>query len=76
MRPIDAAIEGFPAIYLNGDQAYYLLRGNPVQAGAAGEPGLIRLYNEDRRFLGIGEVLRDGRLAPKRLFVDGQPQGD
>lgn len=70
LRPIDEAIEDWPAVYLNGDQAYYLRRGNPVHAQAAGEPGLVRLYDADKRFIGVGEALRDGRLAPKRLFVD------
>jgi tRNA pseudouridine55 synthase len=74
LRPIDEAIADWPAIELNGDQAYYLLRGNPVHACAAAEPGLVRVYGDGGLFLGVGEVLRDGRLAPKRLFVDrGRP---
>ena len=37
------------------------------------EPGLVRLYNEQNAFLGMGEVLDDGRVAPKRLMcVSGQ----
>ena len=74
LRPIDEAIADWPAIELNGDQAYYLLRGNPVHACGAAEPGLVRVYGDGGLFLGVGEVLRDGRLAPKRLFVDrGRP---
>ena len=75
LRPIDEVIADWPAVFLNGDQAYYLLRGQPVHAGVAGECGLVRIYDEARRFLGVGEVLRDGRLAPKRLFVDPQSAG-
>ncbi len=70
LRAMDGAIEDWPAVYLDSDQSYYLRRGNPVHAQAAGDPGLVRLYDADKRFLGVGEVLRDGRLAPKRLFVD------
>lgn len=74
LRPIDEAIADWPAIELNGDQAYFLLRGNPVHACGAAEPGLVRVYGDGGLFLGVGEVLRDGRLAPKRLFVDrGRP---
>ena len=42
----------------------------------AGAPGLVRVYGPERRFLGVGEVLRDGRLAPKRLFVEPAPRDD
>jgi len=76
LRPIEEAIADWPAVYLNGEQAYYLLRGQPVHAGVAGECGLVGVYDEARGFLGVGEVLRDGRLAPKRLFVDPQSPGD
>ncbi|MFW2404814.1 MAG: tRNA pseudouridine(55) synthase TruB [Gammaproteobacteria bacterium] len=70
LRQMDEAIDDWPAVYLNSDQAYYLRHGNPVHAQAAGDPGLVRLYDADERFFGVGEVLRDGRLAPKRLFLD------
>ena len=73
LLPIDAALADWPTVNLNGEQAYYLLRGQPIHAGVADECGLVAVYDEDQRFLGIGEVLRDGRLAPKRLFVDRQP---
>ena len=70
LRPIDEAISDWPEVSLNAQQAFYLLRGNPVQAQIPDEPGLIRLYDENRHFLGLGEGLDDGRLAPRRLFVE------
>lgn len=73
LRPIDEAIADWPAVNLSDEQAYYLLRGNPIHARSAGEPGRVRVYDGEGRFLGVGEVLRDGRLAPKRLFVDPRP---
>ena len=33
--------------------------------GAPAE-GLLRLYEGDRRFPGVGEILGDGRVAPRR----------
>jgi len=30
--------------------------------------GLVRLYEGQRRFLGVGEILDDGRVAPRRLL--------
>lgn len=76
LRPIDEAISAWPAVYLNGDQAHYLLQGHPVHARTDAECGLVRLYDDQRRFVGVGELLRDGRLAPKRLFVGRQPAAD
>ena len=71
LRPLDEAVADWPAVYLNRDQAYYLLRGNPIHARVGDASGLVRVFGEDRRFLGIGEVVGDGLLAPKRLFVGG-----
>ena len=70
LRPIDEAISGWPAVHLNADQAYYLRRGNPVHTQEVTEPCLVRVYETGHRFIGVGEVLRDGRLAPRRLFLD------
>jgi tRNA pseudouridine55 synthase len=70
LRPIDEAISDWPEVSLNAEQVFYLLRGNPVQVQIPDAPGLIRLYDENRRFLGLGEGLDDGRLAPRRLFVE------
>jgi len=30
--------------------------------------GLLRLYNEQQVFLGLGELQDDGKIAPKRLM--------
>ncbi len=69
LRPVDDALVEWPELQLGRDDAYYLRLGNPVFGAAGRPPGLVRLYAEGRCFLGIGEVLRDGRVAPKRLFV-------
>jgi tRNA pseudouridine55 synthase len=68
LRPADEVIADWPAIYLNREEAYYLRQGHSVNNGPGPKSGLVRLYDEGQRFLGIGEVLLDGRIAPKRLF--------
>ncbi|NIO80297.1 MAG: tRNA pseudouridine(55) synthase TruB, partial [Candidatus Aminicenantes bacterium] len=30
--------------------------------------GKLRIYNQRSEFLGIGEILDDGRVAPRRLI--------
>ncbi|MDJ0928254.1 MAG: tRNA pseudouridine(55) synthase TruB [Gammaproteobacteria bacterium] len=72
LRPADEALADWPELELGPQQAYYLMQGNAVNSGPGWQPGRVRLYGKERRFLGIGEVLRDGRVAPKRLFVGAE----
>ena len=68
LLPIDSAISGWPAVTLGPDAAWYLQRGQPVTAPRVPDKGWVRIYEGDSRFIGIGEVTPDGRIAPKRLF--------
>lgn len=70
LRPVDEAIADWPAVYLNRDESYYLRHGHSVHSGPGPDAGLVRLYDDSRFFLGIGEVRPDGRIAPKRLFLE------
>ncbi len=64
---IDSLLPDIPSVQLVDAVAYYLCRGQPVTVPHAPTEGMLRLYNEDQVFLGLGEVLDDGRVAPKRL---------
>ncbi|MCC7413087.1 MAG: tRNA pseudouridine(55) synthase TruB [Gammaproteobacteria bacterium] len=68
LLPADAALARHPDVQLSEDAAYYLRRGQPVLVARAPRSGLVRLYDGERRFLGVGEVLDDGRIAPRRLL--------
>ena len=68
IRPIDSAIPGWPAVTLGQDASWYLQQGQPVSVPRAPAEGWVRLYATESRFLGIGEVIADGRIAPRRLF--------
>ncbi|MFC1747254.1 tRNA pseudouridine(55) synthase TruB [Pseudomonadota bacterium] len=67
LRPVDSALKGWPELVLNDDLAFYLLRGQPVQVPKAPVDGVVALYGGQNQFLGIGHILEDGRVAPKRL---------
>jgi len=71
LLPVDEALQGIPDVTLTSLATHYLLQGQPVTARHGQEPGLVRLYNEENAFLGMGEVLDDGRVAPKRLMCVG-----
>jgi len=71
LMPVDAALSQWPSITLNESAAFYLRQGQNVQASHAGVTGQVSLYDESGVFLGIGSVLPDGRVAPKRLLATG-----
>lgn len=66
--PMDSGLQHLPGVNLTDDAAYYLCRGQPVKAANAPNDGWVRLYTNEAGFLGVGQVLDDGRVAPKRLF--------
>jgi tRNA pseudouridine55 synthase len=65
---MDVGLKHLPGVKLSDDAAYYLCRGQPVKAADVPSQGWVRLYADEAGFLGVGMVLDDGRVAPKRLF--------
>ncbi|MDH5446401.1 MAG: tRNA pseudouridine(55) synthase TruB [Gammaproteobacteria bacterium] len=68
--PIEEALADWPEVQLTENSAFYLCRGQAIQVPQAPTGGLVRL-SANQRFLGIGEILDDGRVAPKRLLKSG-----
>jgi len=64
----DAALREWPAMTLSPDLVHFFRHGQPVMLPRAPLDGLLCLYDQERRFLGVGEVLDDGRVAPRRLI--------
>jgi tRNA pseudouridine55 synthase len=75
LRPMDEAVADWPAVELGAHQAFYLRQGHTVTGAAAPLTGRVRLYGEGHRFLGVGEALGDGRVAPRRLLVGSPSDG-
>jgi tRNA pseudouridine55 synthase len=78
LLPESSAVEDWPAVELTELTASYLKQGQPVQIPNAPTEGWVRIFSEsdgasERRvgenFLGVGEILEDGRIAPRRLVV-------
>lgn len=67
LLPMDTILEDMPAVHLNETMAYYLLQGQAITVARAPSQGPVRLYDHRDRFLGVGAVLDDGRVGPKRL---------
>ena len=70
LLPADSAVQHLPEIILDADSTFYLQQGQAIWQSGAVPQGLIRLYNEQHEFLGLGELQSDGKIAPKRLIVN------
>jgi len=68
LLPIDSAIVHLPALTLNDDAAHYLMQGQAVWVSGKIPNGEMRLFDENSRFLGLGFLQEDGKIAPKRLM--------
>jgi tRNA pseudouridine55 synthase len=73
LLPIDAAMSDWPTVTLNANLAYYVRQGQAVQVSQAPTQGWLRLLGAQGEFIGVGQVLDDGRIGPKRLFHTDSP---
>jgi tRNA pseudouridine55 synthase len=65
---LDSLLQEWPILKISQAATYYLYRGQAILLPNLPKQGLIRLaLQESGRFIGIGEILDDGRLAPRRL---------
>ncbi len=69
IRPMDEIVAHWPEIELDAEMAEWMLQGQPLLIPRTPVDGWVRLYDETGIFLGVGEILDDGRVAPKRLVV-------
>jgi tRNA pseudouridine55 synthase len=72
LLPTDTALSGLPLVRLSESGGFYIRQGQPVQVPNAPCDGMVRVALETGEFLGIGEILDDGRVAPRRLIVTGR----
>ena len=69
LLPVDSALDHIPRVTLPEASAFYLRQGQPVLVPKAPCDGMVRVASEAGEFLGLGEVLDDGRIAPRRLVA-------
>ena len=68
LLPLEKALLDWPAVELPQEAAHYFRKGQPVFVPKISSTGWVRIYEGKARFLGVGTVLDDGRVAPKRLL--------
>jgi len=73
LLPVSTAVSDWPAVALPEVAASYLRQGQPVLVAKAPTSGWVRIFsesdNDENEFLGIGEILDDGRVAPRKLVA-------
>ena len=76
LLPTWSAVRQWPLLTLADNTAYYMRQGQPVIVPHAPTSGWVRLFEQPPpgadacvRFLGVGEVLDDGRVAPRRMLA-------
>ncbi len=68
LLPLESALDRWPAVRLSADAAFYLRQGQAVLVPQAPTEGWVRLYGPSEEFLGMGAILEDGRVQPRRLL--------
>lgn len=72
LMPTSSAVGQWPQVRLTDATSFYLKQGQPVLVPHAPTSGWVRLCElngQEESFLGVGEVLDDGRVAPRRLVA-------
>ena len=78
LLPLESSVSSFQILKLSEATAFYMRQGQPVIVPYAPTSGWVRLYiNQPQlgkdRFIGVGEVLEDGKVAPRRLLSARSP---
>ncbi len=70
LLPLSTSVADWPRAELGDNAAWYLIQGQPVMANDRPAEGWVSVYQASSgEFLGVGEVLEDGRVAPRRLVA-------
>ena len=72
LLPADAAVKALPLVKLSESGGFYMRQGQAIQVPNAPCGGMVRVALDSGEFLGVGEILDDGRVAPRRLIVTGR----
>jgi len=70
LLPTSSAVRDWPTVTLSEATAFYVRQGQPVIVAHAPPDGWVRLLEgREATFIGVGEILDDGRVAPRRLIA-------
>ena len=73
LQPATTALASLPVVVLAESASFYVRQGQPVLVAHAPTAGLVQLHTASGELLGVGEILDDGRVAPRRLVNQQSP---
>ena len=65
----DTILPNFESVFLNSEQTNDIKLGKKIKYSDYNKVQKLKLFDEQRQFLGIGESGVDGKILPKRLFI-------
>lgn len=68
LLPVESGVADWPDVHLGADAAFYMSQGQPILVPQAPTEGWVRIYDQ-QKFMGVGEVQDDGKVAPRRLLA-------
>ncbi|MFT7235377.1 MAG: tRNA pseudouridine55 synthase [Methylophagaceae bacterium] len=69
LLPSENALPSWPSVLVDEQQVMALRQGQTVQVSDTFESAKIRLFDQQKIFLGLGEMSENGTVSPKRVFV-------
>ncbi len=70
LLPPDEAIACWPRVLISDVKRIKLLRGQAVEAESQWPQSQVRLYSSHEKLFGVGEVLAEGKLVPRKMMAD------
>jgi tRNA pseudouridine55 synthase len=67
LLPIESMLVDIPEIILTTDMVFYMYHGQSLVIPKAPNSGLVKMKSKSGQFLGVGEVMLDGKIAPRRM---------
>lgn len=67
--PSENALADWPDVKFNAEQTQQIYFGQPVMVQQHFVSANVRLFNDQKQFIGLGEMSPEGEVQPKRLFV-------
>jgi len=69
LLPIESMLVDMPEITLTADMVFYMHQGQPLVIPKAPDSGWVKMKSKSGQFLGVGEVMLDGKITPRRMCV-------
>ncbi len=74
LLPVDSTVSDWPEVVLAQSASRSLSQGQSIKLSLPVKEGWVRVVEADSRFLGVGEVLGNGHLVPRRLVSQAQTE--